>query len=109
MYSVVTIALEDNPSLAQIKVRAEAMAAISSQEGTLPKPTLNFGALNLPTANGLNLHREDMTMLEVGINQSIPFPGKLALREKATSLEAEAAVNAVEEARLLLARNVNIR
>jgi len=48
-------------------------------------------------------------MLEVGINQSIPFPGKLALREKAATFEAEAAVNTVEEARLLLARDVNIR
>ena len=105
----VAIALEDNPSLAQIKARAEAMAAIPSQEGTLPEPTLNFGALNLPTANGLNLHKEDMTMLEVGINQSIPFPGKLALREKAATFEAEAAVNTVEEARLLLARDVTIR
>jgi outer membrane protein TolC len=105
----VAIALEDNPSLAQIKARAEAMAAIPSQEGTLPDPTINFGALNLPTAYGLNLHKEDMTMLAVGINQSIPFPGKLALREKAATLEAEAAVNTVEEARLLLARDVTIR
>jgi len=44
----VAIALEDNPSLAQIKARAEAMAAIPSQEGTLPEPTLNFGRLTCP-------------------------------------------------------------
>lgn len=102
----VSIALEGNPSLAQIKARAEAMAAIPSQEGTLPDPTVNMGALNLPTAYGLNLQREDMTMLEVGVSQAIPFPGKLALREKAASFAAEAAANTVEEARLLLARDV---
>ncbi|WP_036242590.1 TolC family protein [Methylobacter luteus] len=104
----ISMALADNPSLAQIKARSEAMAAIPSQEGSLPDPTLNFGALYLPTANGLNLQKEDMTMLEVGISQPIPFPGKLALREKAATFEAEAAAHTVEEARLQLAREVNI-
>ncbi len=105
----VAIALEGNPGLAQIKARAEAMAAIPSQEGSLPDPTLNFDALNLPTADGLNLRKEDMTMLEVGVSQAIPFPGKLALKEKASAFEAEAAANTVEEARLRLARDVKIR
>lgn len=105
----VATALEGNPTLAQIKARAEAMAAIPSQEGTLPDPTLSFGALNLPTASGLNLNREEMTMMAVGVSQAIPFPGKLALREKAATFEAEAAAKTVEEARLRLARDVNIR
>lgn len=105
----VALALEGNPSLAQIKARAEAMAAIPSQEGTLPDPTLNLDALNLPTANGLNLRKEDMTMMEVGLSQAIPFPGKLTLKEKAAEFEAEAAANTVEEARLRLARDVKIR
>lgn len=105
----VALALDGNPSLAQIKARAEAMAAIPAQEGTLPDPTLNLDALNLPTADGLNLRKEDMTMLEVGFSQAIPFPGKLALREKAAEFEAEAAVNTVEEARLRLARDVKSR
>ncbi len=104
----VSIALEDNPNLAQIKARSDAMAEIPSQEGTLPDPTVNFGALNLPAANGLNLNREDMTMLEVGFSQAIPFPGKLALRQKAATFEAEAAANSVEEARLQLVRDVKI-
>lgn len=105
----VSIALEDNPSLAQIKARSDAMAAIPSQEGTLPDPTLSFGALWLPIASGLSLNKDDFTMMEVGISQAIPFPGKLALREKAATFEAEAAVNTVEEARLQLIRDVNIR
>lgn len=105
----VSIALEGNPSLAQIKARAEAMAAIPSQEGSLPDPTLSFGALWLPVASGLSLNKDDFTMMEVGISQTIPFPGKLALREKAATFEAEAAANTVEEARLQLARDVNIR
>lgn len=101
----VAIALEGNPGLAQIRARAEAMAAIPAQEGALPDPVLNVGLLNLPTRH-FDLRREDMTMLEVGISQLVPFPGKLALREQAATLEAEAAVHTVEEARLQLARDV---
>jgi len=105
----VAIALEGNPSLAQIKARAQAMAAVPSQEGTLPDPTLSFGALWLPTAHGLSLNQDDFTMLEVGVSQAVPFPGKLALREQAATFEAEAAAHTVEEARLRLARDVTIR
>lgn len=101
----VALALAGNPGLAEIKARAEAMAAIPSQAGTLPDPSLNFDALNIPSRN-FNLRREDMTMLEVGFSQAIPFPGKLGLREKAATFEAEAAVHSVEEARLRLARDV---
>lgn len=105
----VAIAFEGNPGLAQIRARAEAMAAIPSQEGTMPDPTLSFGALWLPTASGLNLHQDDLTMMEVGVSQAIPFPGKLALKQQAAGFDAEAAASTVEETRLGLARDVTIR
>ena len=105
----VAIALEGNPGLAQIRARAEAMAAIPSQEGSLPDPSLSFGALWLPTASGLSLNRDGFSMLEIGLSQAIPFPGKLALKQKAAGFEAEAAADTVEEARLRLARDVTIR
>lgn len=105
----VGIALEDNPGLAEIKARAEAMAAIPSQEGSLPDPTVSFGALWLPVASGLNLHKDDFTMMEVGVSQTIPFPGKLALKEKAAVFEAEAIAETAEEARLQLVREVTLQ
>ena len=98
-------ALLGNPGLGQIKARAEAMAAIPSQAGTLPDPTVNIGLLNVPTSS-FDLHKEDMTMLEMGVSQSIPFPGKLALREKIAEQEALAAADSVDEARLRLVREV---
>jgi outer membrane protein TolC len=98
-------ALLGNPGLGEIKARAEAMAAIPSQEGTLPDPTLRFGALYLPT-NSFSLRQDDFTMMEVGISQEIPFPGKLALREKIAEQEALAAADSVDEARLRLVREV---
>lgn len=101
----IELALTGNPGLAEIRARAEAMAAVPSQDGTLPDPTLRFGALYLPTSS-FNLHQDDFTMMEVGVSQEIPFPGKLALREKIAEQEALAAADSVDEARLRLVREV---
>jgi len=101
----IELAITGNPGLAEIRARAEAMAAVPSQEGTLPDPALKFGALYLPT-NSFNPHQDDFTMMEVGISQEIPFPGKLALREKIAEQEALAAADSVDEARLRLVREV---
>jgi outer membrane protein TolC len=98
-------ALAGNPGLVEIKVRAEAMAAIPSQAGSLPDPTVNFDILNVPTRS-FDLRQEDMTMMGMGISQEIPFPGKLALREKIAEQEALAAADSVDEARLRLVREV---
>lgn len=105
----VGIALDNNPGLAEIRARAAAMAAIPSQEGSLPDPTLSFGALWLPIASGLNLNKDDFTMMEVGASQTFPFPGKLALKEKAAAFEAEAVAETAEEARLQLIREVTLQ
>ena len=98
-------ALAGNPGLAEIKARAEAIAAIPSQAGSLPDPTVNFEMLNVPTRS-FNLRQEDMTMMAMGISQELPFPGKLALREKIAEHEAMAAADSVDEARLRLVREV---
>jgi outer membrane protein TolC len=99
------LALTGNPGLEEIKARAEAMAAIPSQAGSLPDPKVSFDMLNVPTRS-FNLRKEDMTMLGVGISQEVPFPGKLALREKIAEQEALAAADSVDEARLRLVREV---
>jgi len=101
----VQLAQAGNPGLAEMKARAEALAAIPSQEGALPDPTLNFDTLNVPT-NSFSLHQEDMTMMDVGVSQTIPFPGKLALKEQAAEQEALAAADSVDVARLRLVRDV---
>ena len=101
----INIALRDNPGLAEMQARAEAMAAIPSQAGTLPDPMLSFNAMNLPT-DTFDISQEAMTQMQVGISQTFPFPGKLALREEAARHEAEAAVDNVDETRLRLVRDV---
>jgi cobalt-zinc-cadmium efflux system outer membrane protein len=98
-------AVQDNPDLAQMQARAQAMAAISSQMGTLPDPEISFNAMSLPV-NTFNIKQEDMTQLGAGISQAIPFPGKLTLREQAAAFEAEAAMQNVTEVRLRLLSEV---
>jgi len=101
----VEVALADNPSLAAMRARAEAMAAIPSQVGTLPDPSLSFNALNLPM-DTFSFSQEGMTQMQIGIGQDFPFPGKLGLREDAADYEAQAAGSEVDETRLWLIRSV---
>jgi len=98
-------AVQDNPDLAQMQARAQAMAVIPSQMGTLPDPEISFNAMSLPV-NTFNTKQEDMTQLGAGISLAIPFPGKLALREQAAAFEAEAATQSVTEVRWRLLSEV---
>lgn len=98
-------AVRDNPGLAEMQARYEALLEIPSQLGALPDPVLSFNALNLPT-DTFDLDQEAMTQLQVGLVQAFPFPGKLALKEEASKMDAQAAGHSVEEQKLRLISNV---
>jgi len=102
-----TLALQHNPALAASGKRAEAMAAIPSQAGSLPDPRLSFRAMNLPV-DTFSATQENMTQLQVGISQAIPFPGKLDLKAEAAERMAAAALRNQQEFRLVLLRNTRI-
>lgn len=101
----VALALSGNPGLAAMQARARALAEVPSQVGTLPDPTLSFGLLSVPT-DTYSMSQEAMTQTQIGIGFTLPFPGKLGLREQVAELEAETASNDVEEKRLILVRSV---
>lgn len=101
----VAAATEGNPGLAEMQARAEAMAAVPSQVGALPDPTVSLNALNLPT-DTFSVDQEPMTQMQIGIEQPLPFPGKLALKERAAEFDADAAASNVDEFRLRLVNNV---
>jgi cobalt-zinc-cadmium efflux system outer membrane protein len=100
-------AMGNNPGLAMMRERYEALTHIAPQVSSLPDPVLSLNALNLPWDN-LDLHQEPMTQLQLGISQTFPFPGKLALNEEIAVFEAEAAAYSVEEMRLNLDMNVTV-
>lgn len=105
--AAVTKALSGNPRIAGMQSRAEAMHYIPSQAGSLPDPVLSLNALNLPT-DSFSTTQENMTQLQVGLSQAIPFPGKLDLKEEAASFEANSADSAVRETKLQTVRDTRL-
>jgi len=105
VWTAVEVAVRDNPSLAQMQARYEALAQIPSQVGTLPDPTINLNAMNLPS-DTFDREQEAMTQLQIGFSQEFPFPGKLGLREEAAAYDAKAAAYSVDELRLQLISTV---
>jgi len=101
----VEIAVQDNPNLAEVNTRYQALSEIPSQVGTLPDPVLNFNVMNLPT-DTFDRAQEPMTQVQFGFSQSFPFPGKLGLREDAAEHDARAAGHSVDEVRLQLVQKV---
>ena len=99
------MALKESPRLAASEAQARSLAELPPQAGALPDPRLSLGAMNLPV-DSFSTNRENMTQMQVGLSQDIPFPGKLGLREQAAQHEAEAATYNAEETGLKLVRNV---
>jgi outer membrane protein TolC len=102
----VALALSDNLGLASLQARARALAEVPSQVGTLPDPTLSLGLLSVPT-DTYSMNQEAMTQTLVGIGVTLPFPGKLGLREQVADLEAGTAEHEVAERRLALISSVH--
>ncbi|MES0372188.1 MAG: TolC family protein [Mariprofundaceae bacterium] len=105
--AAVAEALANNPRIAGMQSKAEAMHHIPSQAGSLPDPVLSLNALNLPT-DSFSTTQENMTQLQVGISQAIPFPGKLGLKAEAASFEANAADSSAGETNLRAVRDTRL-
>ncbi len=103
----VRIAVKANPGLAAKNARARSMAEIPPQAGSLPDPVLSLNAMSLPT-DSFSVTDENMTQLQVGVAQALPFPGKLELREQAAQHKAKASLHNASEFKLQLKRNVRI-
>lgn len=105
--AAVAEALANNRNIAGMQSKAEAMNYIPAQAGSLPDPVLSLNALNLPT-DSFSTTRENMTQMQLGISQSIPFPGKLGLQEEAARFEADASNASTAETRLKVVRDVRL-
>lgn len=87
-----------NPEIMAAKRLAEAAAARVPQAGALPDPSLGVGLMNVPvTAPGLG--NDMMTMMQVQVSATLPWPGKLGLKEEVALLRAEATDFEVERVR----------
>ena len=90
-----------NPEMVAVRKQWEASTNRIAQARSLEDPTLSVHWWNFPQS--FNLGRADNTI--IGLSQKLPFPGKLALKEKVASQSAgmmEQALHAKE--RNLIAR-----
>jgi len=101
----VQLAISDNPGLAAQGAHVQSVRAIAPQVGSLPDPVLSLNALNLPV-DSFSMAQENMTQLQVGISQAIPFPGKLSLRASVADILADAAMLDEHEFRQQLSSRV---
>jgi len=96
---------------AQVSARSEYVKAKSfmpEQVGSLPDPILSLGALSFPV-DTFDRGQENMTQLQVGISQALPFPGKLGQLEASASYMAQAAAYDLDELKLQLLSQVQVR
>ncbi len=96
---------------ARIAARAELVRATQfkpEQVGSLPDPVLSLGALNFPV-DTFSRGQENMTQLQVGISQALPFPGKLGQEAAAARFVANAASYDLDELKSQLVSQVQVR
>ncbi|HET8655803.1 MAG TPA: TolC family protein [Longimicrobiaceae bacterium] len=102
--SLVRAALAASPGVRAATARVEAARAALGQAAALPDPVLMAGVMNAPAAAPAGT--DMMTMRTVGVSQTLPFPGRLALRRRAAEQELASAGAGLDAARLEVAREV---
>jgi cobalt-zinc-cadmium efflux system outer membrane protein len=100
-----------NPSIQAARNRAEAARARIGPAASWADPQLMAGILNLPlgsmqSAASEPVPGEPMTMKMVGISQTIPYPGKLALRRQSAEHDALAVAADLAATRLDVERGI---
>lgn len=102
--ALVARALIVSPTLRVATARLAAARARVSPAGARPDPMLMAGVQNLPVS--LPGFDDFMTMKMVGVSQTLPYPGKLALQTRIAERDVDVSRAALEEARREIVRRV---
>ena len=102
---LIRLAMARNSTVRAALDRTTGSRARIGPAGARADPNLTAGLITIPVRKP-SLTDDNFTMLMVGIEQSIPYPGKLALRSKVAALDAEAVDATVATARLMVVRDV---
>ncbi len=98
-------AVEKRPELHQVEAQVRAARERVPQAGALPDPVLQLGIQN-DGFNGLMIGEMEGSYVSIMASQSLPFPGKRALRTEVAQLGATAASTQVARARLSIEAEV---
>ena len=84
--SLINKAIRVSPKLSMLRAKRNVAENKIPQVSNLPNPMLMLGLINLPT-NSFSFNQEPMTQKVIGLQQTIPFPGKLSAMEDAASID----------------------
>ena len=87
--SAIELALNNHPSINKTYAQLKAIEQKSKQAGLLADPRLVLNTSNLPV-NNFSLSQTPMTQVQLGLIQSIPYPGKLSLQAKVAEEQTKA-------------------
>lgn len=99
------LAISTAPELKQIQANADSLEQQSVADGQLSDPQLMVGAANVPT-NSFSFTQDDMTMVQVGLQQTFAPGHSLAMKSKKTKALAKAEQQKIQEQVATLLRNV---
>ena len=83
------MALQRHPSLEQLRSTIKSSRKKEVYTGQWADPRLSAGLSNAPV-DTFDLDQEPMTQIQLGIEQQIPFPGKLSLKQKLQDKKTQA-------------------
>jgi cobalt-zinc-cadmium efflux system outer membrane protein len=115
--TLVARALVVHPAIRATSLRVDAARARVRPAAAWPDPMLMAGVQNLPlsgeeqraapgSAASMATGPDPMTMKMVGVTQTVPFPGKVALQRRVAEHEVAAAAATLDAARRGLVRDV---
>lgn len=102
---LIDAAIADNPDLAVLRSRIDVAQAEVPQAGSLPDPRGMIALSNLPVGD-LSLERSPMTGIQLGLQQMIPYPGRLDLKELAAQHDVSISRAMYQEAENAVTREV---
>lgn len=99
------LAINQAPELKKLQANAGALKEQSIADNQFSDPQLIVGAANVPT-NSFSFTQDDMTMVNVGLQQTFPHGHSLAMKSKQTKALASAEERKIQEQATILLRNV---
>lgn len=101
------LAIQRSPEIQRLQANKDALAQQAVADGQLPDPKLMAGVNNVPTSN-FNLRQDDMTMMEVGLQQAFPPGHSLRLQSQRTQDLSTVEAHKKQEQTLQIRREVRL-
>ncbi len=99
------ITISISPEIERLEATSEAFTQQAIADGQLPDPKLMAGAIDVPV-NTFSFDQDDMTMVEIGVQQFFPPGDTLAIKSRQTQEKANAEKRKIDDQKALLVRTV---